>query len=162
MRKIGIIAVLSLMALALAAVPALAAAPDTGNAHFIKSATFATRSGNDLIVNFKETGLASGSVETITVSATATTTYSCVNNGTNIPSDKKKTRTTSPVSNSGTFPADRSGTVQSSLTLSPPTAAQVGLTCPSGQTATLISVTYTNVMVVDSTSGASFSIAGTF
>ena len=159
MRKFGIIAVLSLMALALAAVPALAA---SGNPHFIKNATTATRSGNDLVVNFKETGLASGSVETVTVSANANTTYSCVNNGTNIPSDKKKTKTTTPVSTSGEFTADKSGNIQDSLTLSPPTAEEVGLTCPTGQTATLISVTYTNVMVVDSTSGASFSISGTF
>ena len=157
MRKIGIIAVLSLMALAIAAVPALA-----GNAHFIKNATTATRSGNDLVVNFKETGLASGSVETVTVKADAATTYSCVNNGTNIPSDKKKTKNTTPVSESGAFTADKSGNIQDSLTLSPPTAAEVGLTCPAGQTATLISVSYSNVMVEDSTSGASFSIAGTF
>ena len=52
MRKIGIIAVLSLMALALAAVPALAAAPTTGNAHFIKSATSASVQNNNLVVNF--------------------------------------------------------------------------------------------------------------
>src|SRR5215212_2750558 len=130
-RKIGIIAVLSLMALALAAVPALAA---TGNAHFIKNATTATRSGNDMVVNFKETGLASGSVETVTVSADANTTYSCVNNGTNIPSDKKKTKTRTPASESGAFTADKSGNIQDSLTLSPPTAEEVGLTCPTGQT----------------------------
>ena len=159
MRKIGIIAVLSLMALALAAVPALAA---TGNPHFIKNATTATRSGNDLVVNFKETGLASGSVETVTVSADANTTYSCVNNGTNIPSDKKKTKTTTPVSTSGTFTADRSGNITGALTLSPPSADDVGLTCPPGQTATLISVSYSSVKITDLTSGATFAFAGTF
>jgi hypothetical protein len=157
MRKIGIIAVLSLMALALAAVPALA-----GNAHFIKNATTATRSGNDLVVNFKETGLESGSVEPVTVSANATTTYSCVNGGSNIPSDRKKTRTTSPVSESGAFTADRSGNIKGTLTLSPPSAADVGLTCPSGQTATLISISYSNVVVEDETSGARFAFSGTF
>jgi hypothetical protein len=157
MRKIGIIAVLSLMALAIAAVPALA-----GNAHFIKNATTATRSGNDLVVNFKETGLASGSVETITVSANATTTYSCVNGGNNIPSDAKKTKSTTPVSESGTFSADKNGNVSGSLTLSPPSAADVGLTCPGGQTATLISVSYSSVKITDSTSGASFTFSGTF
>jgi hypothetical protein len=157
LRKFGIIAVLSLMALAIAAVPALA-----GNAHFIKSATTATRSGNDLVVNFKEAGLEAGSVETITVSANATTTYSCVNGGNKVPSDAKKTKTTSPVSNSGTFPADKNGNVTGSLTLSPPSAAAVGLTCPSGQTATLISASYSNVKITDSTSGASFTFSGTF
>jgi hypothetical protein len=133
-----------------------------GSPHFIKNATTATRSGNDLVVNFKETGLAAGSVETVMVSANATTTYSCVNNGTNIPSDKKKTKTASPVSESGQFTADRSGNITGSLTLSPPSAADVGLTCPPGQTATLISVSYSNVVITDSTSGASFSFSGTF
>jgi hypothetical protein len=162
MRKIGIIAVLSLMALALAAVPALAKAPETGNAHFIQSATSATRSGTDLVINFKESGLSAGSTETITASADAATTYSCVNNGTNIPSDKKKTRTTSPVSATGNFPVDKNGNLTGTLTLSAPTAEDVGLTCPSGQTATLISVTYSNVKLVDVTSGATFDFAGTF
>jgi hypothetical protein len=51
MRKIGIIAVLSLMALALAAVPALAA---SGSPHFIRSATNASvDQGGNLVVNFK-------------------------------------------------------------------------------------------------------------
>jgi hypothetical protein len=157
MRKIGIIAVLSLMALAIAAVPALA-----GNAHFMKNATTATRSGNDLVVNFKETGLESGSIETITVSANATTTYSCVNGGGKVPSDAKKTKSTTPVSESGTFSADKNGNVRGSLTLSPPSAADVGLTCPSGQRATLISVSYSNVKITDSSSGASFTFSGTF
>ena len=57
MRKIGIIAVVSLMALALAAVPAFA-----GNPHLIKNATGATLSGSNLVVNFKEAGLPSGAV----------------------------------------------------------------------------------------------------
>ena len=73
LRKFGIIAVLSLMALALAAVPAFAGSP-----HFIKNATSASLSGANLVVNFKEAGLESGSVETITTGATATTTYECV------------------------------------------------------------------------------------
>jgi hypothetical protein len=157
MRKLGIIAVLSLMALALAAVPALA-----GNAHFIKNATTATHSGNDLVVNFKETGLESGSVETITLSAKATTTYSCVNGGDNVPSDRKKTKSTSPVSKTEPFTANKNGNITGSLRLSPPSAADVGLTCPSGQTATLISVSYSNVMITDSTSGATFAFPGTF
>jgi hypothetical protein len=51
MRKLGIIGVLSLMALALAAVPALADSP-----HFTKASASTDSSGN-LIVTFKESGL---------------------------------------------------------------------------------------------------------
>src|SRR5215213_2832987 len=79
MRKIGIIAVVALMA------PALAAAPTTGNAHFIKSATSASVQNNNLVVNFKETGLSAGSIETLTLNATGTATYQCFNNGGNHP-----------------------------------------------------------------------------
>ena len=133
-----------------------------GNAHFIKNATTASLSGANLVVNFKEAGLQSGSVETITTSATAATTYECVNNGGHNPSASNKTTTVSQVSTSGTFTADRNGNVVGSETLSPPTAASLGFSCPPGQTVTFVSVTYSNVTVTDNTSGATISIPGTF
>jgi hypothetical protein len=157
MRKIGIIAVLSLMALALAALPALAGSP-----HFIKNATGATLSGSNLVVKFKEAGLASGSVETVTSSATATTTYECVNGGGKNPSASNKTTTVTDVSKTGTFTADKNGNLVGTQTLSPPTAAQLGFSCPPGQKTTFVGVTYSDVSVTDTTSGATFSIPGTF
>jgi hypothetical protein len=157
MRKIGIVAVLSLMALALAAVPAFAGSP-----HFIKNATSASLSGPNLVVNFKEAGLQSGSVETIVTNATATTTYECVNGGGKNPSASNKTTTVSDVSKSGTFTADKNGNLVGTQTLSPPTAAQLGFSCPPGQTTTFVGVTYTNVSVTDTTSGATRSLPGTF
>src|SRR5215212_5668493 len=114
MRKLGIIAVLSLMALALAAVPALAAG---GNPHFIKNATSFTQSGTTLTATFKETGLAAGSVETVTLSATATTTYACQTNAGTYPNAANKQTTSSTVSTSGAFTADRSGNITGELTL---------------------------------------------
>jgi hypothetical protein len=153
MRKIGIIAVLSLMALALAAVPALAA---NGNAHFIKNATSVTQSGNNLTATFKEAGLAAGSVETITLSATATTTYACVNGGGQIPDAANKQTTSTTVSTSGQFTADQNGNVVGSLTLTPPGPETNTLVCPPGQTETLQSVNYSNITLTDATSGATF------
>jgi hypothetical protein len=157
MRKIGIIAVVSLMALALAAVPAFAGSP-----HFIKNATGATLSGSNLVVKFKEAGLASGSVETVTSSATATTTYECVNGGGKNPSASNKTTTVTDVSKTGTFTADKNGNLVGTQTLSPPTAAQLGFSCPPGQKTTFVGVTYSDVSVRDTTSLATFSIPGTF
>src|SRR4051812_41652054 len=157
MRKIGIIAALSLMALALAAVPAFAANP-----HFIKSATGAKLSGSNLVVNFKEAGLPSGSVETVTSSATATTTYECVNGGGKNPSASNKTTTVADVSKTGTFTADKNGNLVGTQTLSPPTAAQLGFSCPPGQKTTFVGVTYSDVSVTDTTSKVTFSIPGTF
>ncbi len=156
MRKILAIAV------ALCVAAALAPSAVAGNAHFIKSATNATLSGADLVCNFKEAGLESGSVETITCDATASTTYECVNGGGKNPSASNKTTTSSKLSNSGEFTPDKNGNVASSLTLSPPTAAALGFSCPSGQQTTFVGVTYSGISVSDADSGASLNIAGSF
>ena len=150
--------------LAVGLVVALAgvAAAANGSPHFIKNATSASLSGADLVVKFKEAGLPSGAVETITSSASATTTYECVNGGGHNPSASNKTTTKSEVSKTGTFTADKNGNVVGSQTLSPPSAASLGFSCPPGQTVTFVSVSYTNVAINDATSGASFSLPGTF
>jgi hypothetical protein len=139
-----------------------AAFAQTGNPHFIRSQTTASISGDTLTVRFREAGLPSGSVETITVSATATTTYQCVNRGGKNPSASNKTTTQTQVSVSGQFTADRSGNVTGSLKLSPPSAASLGFSCPPGQNVEFVSVTYSNIVITDVTSGASLAIPGTF
>jgi hypothetical protein len=152
MRKLGIIAVLSLMALALAAVPAWAAP------HFIKNATSVTQQGNNLVVTFKEAGLAAGSTETITLSATATTTYACVNNGGQIPDAANKQTTATTATASGEFTADQNGNIVGSLTLTPPGPGTNTLVCPPGQTETFQSVSYSNITLTDADSGATISL----
>jgi len=144
---------LTALALSLLAVtPAIAAA----NPKFMPKFTTATLDGNNLDVDFKMSGLGSFATVNITVTATATRTDSCVNNGQNIPADPKKTDTTAQVSASGEFPV-KNGQVTGSLTLTPPPTS---LSCPPGQTATLISISYSNVVI--SGAGVSHSIGGTF
>src|SRR5215203_62989 len=150
MRKIGIIAVLSLMALALAAVPAFA-----GNPHFIKNATYASLSGSSLNVHFKEAGLQSGAVENVRVTATEAITYECVNGGGMNPSASNKHTFQTTGSASGTFTADKNGNIVGNLTITRKSAASLGFSCPPGQTTTFVSVVYSNVVVTDTTSGAS-------
>jgi hypothetical protein len=133
-----------------------------GNPHFIKNATSVSQSGSSLVVKFKEAGLPSGAVETITTSATAKTTYECVNGGGHNPSASNKTTTVTQVSKSGTFTADKNGNVVGTQTLTPPTASQLGFSCPPGQTVTFVGVSYSNVRITDNTSGASISLPGTF
>ena len=133
-----------------------------GNPHFIKNATSVSLSGSDLVAQFKEAGLASGATETITLTSTATTTYECVNNGGHNPSASNKTTTVTQLATSGNFTADKNGNVVGSLTLSPPTAAALGFACPPGQTTTFVSVTYSNVQLLDATSGASASFPGDY
>jgi hypothetical protein len=149
MRKIGIIAVLSLMALALAAVPAIAA---TGSPHFIKSATNASvdQSGT-LIVNFKEAGLSNGSVEDVSLTATGTATYQCFNNGGKHPKAGNKETVSSALSADGQFTV-KNGNITGTLTLSPPGPGS--FTCPPGQDLVgPTNVSYSNVTLTDNTSG---------
>jgi hypothetical protein len=146
----------------LAVAAALASPATAGNAHFIKNATFASLSGSNLVCTFKEAGLESGSTETVTCSAAASTTYECVNNGGHNPSASNKTTTNSQVQGSGEFTADRSGNIAGSVTLSPPSASDLGFSCPSGQTVTFVGVTYSSVSLSDEDSGASTTIPGTF
>ena len=117
----------------------------------------AARSGNNL-VSWNEAGLGDNLNIDYTASATATRVDSCVNNGQNIPADPKKTTTQSPVTASGDF-AVKNGQVTASLTIFPPATT---LSCPKGKTATLISLSYTNVRIDDDTNGIFRDIPGTF
>ena len=142
MRKLGIIAVLSLMALALAAVPALADSP-----HFTKASASTDSSGN-LIVTFKESGLGTTTTsEQITVTADASAVYQCFNNGGKHPKAGNKTTVTEPVSGGGLFPV-RNGSASGSVTVAPPSAGS--FTCPAGKDLKFISVTYSNILITGS------------
>jgi hypothetical protein len=148
--------------LAVAAVAVGSASAAGGNAHFIKNASSAALSGANLVCKFKEAGLASGSVETVSCSATQSVVYECVNGGNKNPAASNKKTFQTTVSKTGTFTADKNGNIVGSLTLAPASASSLGFSCPPGQTVTLVSVTYSNVTVSDSTSGASIALPGTF
>lgn len=153
--------VLAVLCLALAAV-AGSASGATGNAHFIRNASGLSQHGPTVTCFFKEAGLASGSVETVTCGAIATTTYECVNGGGINPSASNKTTTQTAVSKTGKFTADKSGNIVGSVDLSPPSAADLGFSCPPGQTTTFVRVSYSNVSITDKTSGATLALPGTY
>src|SRR5438874_9575292 len=157
MRKITAVVAGALAVAAIAAPSAMA-----GNAHFIKNATSASLSGADLVCKFKEAGLESGSVETVSCNATESITYECVNGGGKNPSASNKHTFVTTASKSGQFTADRNGNIVGSLTLTHASAASLGFSCPPGQTVTLVSVAYSNVTITDATSGASIAVPGTF
>ena len=110
-RLLGIV-VAAAATSALATTPAMA-----GNPHFIKNASPGiSMQGSAMSCSFKEAGLASGSVETITCAATAEVSDSeCVNGGGNTPSAANKHTVQTFVSASGEFKADRNGTGQGSV-----------------------------------------------
>ena len=135
MRRIGIIAVLSLMALALAAVPALAQ-----SGHFVGTPTAGPVANNGTLpISGKVAGLGGTAFE-ITASSTANAEYACQNKGGNFPSDPKKQAESGQVTAStGPLATTRNGQYNFSLTLSPPATT---LVCPKGQRAVLTSVAY--------------------
>ena len=151
MRRSIIVGAAVFVTLLMGSTAAMAASP-----HFLKAS--AARSGNNLVVSWKEAGLGDNLNIDYVASATATRVDSCVNGGGTVPNDPKKTTTQSPVSSGGTFSV-KNGSVTGSLTISPPATS---LSCPPGQTATLISLVYTNVSITDATNGITEPIPGTF
>src|SRR5215208_3388462 len=149
MRRVGIIAVLSMLLLAFAASAALAQ-----NEHFVRASGSLNNNGS-LTVSFKEAGLGTNQLINYTLSADATATYVCVNRGGANPSAQNKTTVSGPVSATGTFSSGRNGQVTASLTLSPPPS---DISCPPGQSLELASVSYTNVVLTDTTNDVSIAV----
>jgi hypothetical protein len=139
-------------AAALAVPVALAVSP-----HFV-SASGTLNANGSLTVNFKEAGLGTNQNIDYVLSGDATATYVCVNNGGANPSAKNKTTVAGPVSASGTFNSGKNGNVTASLTVNPPPS---DISCPSGQSLELASVSYTNVTLTDTTDNISVAL-GTF
>jgi hypothetical protein len=131
----------------------------SGSPHFIAKPTGVSLSGSDLISTFKEAGLSAGSTVTIVTSGDAAITYECVNGGGNNPSASNKTTTSTQFGTSGEFTAEKNGSLTGSQTTSAPSAASLGFACPGGQQVVLVSVSYSNVFINDTTTG---SVAGPF
>jgi hypothetical protein len=127
----------------------------SGNPHFIKNlVTSSVSDAGALVVDFKESGLPSGAVETITLSTTASATYAYINNGGHHPQASNKETVVAQLSTSGQFTADQNGNIVGELTISPPPST-ISPNVP-GQTLVLANVSYTGSSLTDSTSGASF------
>ncbi|MFJ2756064.1 hypothetical protein ACIO3S_10720 [Nocardioides sp. NPDC087217] len=142
----------------LAAAPALAG----GSPHFIKHLTKVTDADlSSVTVAFKEAGLESGAVETITVTAHLDATYQCVNRGGHNPDDPKKTVISGDYSKSGEFKAARNGNVTGSLTVTAPAPSTV-LDCPNGQKAVHTVSTWSNISVTDEDTLATITVPGTY
>jgi hypothetical protein len=134
------------MLFALAAVFATAAlaapAAFADSPHFLSASATVNSSGN-LTATFKEAGLGNNATTAgITLTADATADYQCFNNGGNHPNAGNKETVSGPVSSTGTFDV-RHGSTSGSITVGAPGPG--AFSCPNGQTLHLITVTYTNV-----------------
>jgi hypothetical protein len=139
----------TLVALFALAAPAVAAAPK------FHAATSSVNNAGALVVSFDERGLGNDNID-YTVTADATALYACINKGGNHPQAANKEAFEGQVSGGGSFEV-KNGRVVADLTAGPLLAPQ--FTCPSGQRRVLAAVSYTNIVLTDTTNGVSTSVA---
>lgn len=114
-----------------------------------------------LQVNFTASGLQSSQSDTFTAAADATAVWGCFNRGGNQPNARnKRTTVNGHVTGTTTLNAGTNGTVSGAVRLRAPAAG--AFTCPNGQSKMLSSVTFTNVTISESATGARASVSGTF
>ena len=123
--------------------------------HFIR-ASGSLNSDGSLTVSFKEAGLGTNQNIDYTLTADATVVYVCVNRGGANPSASNKTTVNGPVTASGTFNSGKNGQVTASLTAEPPSAGD--FTCPKGQSLEIASVSYTDILLTDTTNNVSIAV----
>jgi hypothetical protein len=142
-RHILAVAAVFIAALAFAAVAQ--AAP-----HFA-AADSSVNDDGALVVSFDEKGLGNENID-YSLTADATALYACINRGGKNPSAANKQSFEGQVT-TGASIEPKNGRVQASLTAGPLPAPQ--FTCPSGQRRVLAAVTYTNIVLTDTTNGVS-------
>jgi hypothetical protein len=121
--------------------------------HFIRSSGAIDTQTGAYIINWKEAGLGDNQLIHYVATADATATYVCVNNGGGNPSARNKTTVSGPVSAEGTFSSGKNGQITESLTLGPPSAGS--FSCPPGQSLQLALVSYSNIVLTDTTNDVS-------
>ncbi|HEY3156684.1 MAG TPA: hypothetical protein VGK76_08690 [Candidatus Eisenbacteria bacterium] len=114
-----------------------------------------------LLVCFVETGLGGNAGTNYLVTANATATYECINNGGNNPQAENKGTVAGPVAGSGTFTSGTNGRVEECIPVAPLDPGDQ-ISCTPGMILFLSAVSYTNVVITDTTNGVSLSIPGTF
>jgi hypothetical protein len=148
MRPMRIIMATAVAALLVFASTALADAPK------FHSATSSVNNAGALVVNFDERGLGNENID-YTLTADATAVYACINGGGKHPQAANKETANGEVSGGGSF-EPRNGRVTASLSAGPISAGD--FSCPGGQRLVLASVSYTNIVLTDTTNGASTSV----
>jgi hypothetical protein len=140
-----------ILAVAAVCIAALAFAAVAHAGPNFKSATSSVNDAGALVVDFDESGLGNGDID-YTLSADATALYACINKGGKNPSAANKRAFEGQVTAGASFEA-KNGRVQGRITTGPLLAPQ--FTCPSGQRRVLAAVTYTNIVLTDTTNDVS-------
>jgi hypothetical protein len=146
---------LSLPAAAIAVASLAFAAPALADAPKFHAATSAVNNAGALVVNFDERGLGNENID-YTLTADATAVFACINGGSKHPQAANKETVNAEVSAAGSF-EPKNGRVVASLTAGPPSAGD--FSCPPGQRLVLASVSYTNIVLTDTTNGVTTAVA---
>jgi hypothetical protein len=144
-------AIVAAVALAMLVVGSSAAMADAPKFHSVSSSV-----NNDgaLVVNWDERGLGNGNID-YTLTADATALYACINGGGKNPSAANKQTFEGQATAGGSFES-KNGRVVGSLTAGP--LAAPSFTCPPGQRRVLAAVSYTNIVLTDTTNGVSTAV----
>ena len=135
---------LALLALCVMASMVFATSP-----HFVTGPNATLQTTGNLTVSWKEAGLGDNVTIHYTSSAQATAVYACINGGGKHAQATNKETATAPVTCSGDFSSGKNGNIIASLTCPLPGAGD--FSCPSGQTLTLTSVSYSGISLTDNT-----------
>ncbi|HEY3208362.1 MAG TPA: hypothetical protein VGL18_01000 [Actinomycetota bacterium] len=141
---------LPVLVVALLGLTIQSALASTSGAHFMSVSASINGSGA-LVVSWDEAGLGNENID-YTLTADATATYACINNGGHHPKASNKETVAAQVGSGGSFQA-KNGRVQASLTAGP--LEDPSFQCPSGQTRILARVTYSNIVLTDTTNNVS-------
>ncbi len=144
-RILSLTAALALAAgLIASAIPAGA----TSGAHFFKDTGASVNDSGALVVTIDEAGVGQATVN-YTLTAGAGATWACINGGGNHPKAANKETVTGQVSATASF-SPINGRVMATM---PPTGplSPGSFSCPSGQTLVLAAVSYTNIVLTDTT-----------
>ena len=138
--------VLILAALGTASVAAVAA-----SAHFVRGPFSSINTGNgNVTVSWKEAGLGDTVNVAYVAGANGTARYQCVNHGGKCPAASNKQNVAGPVTASGIFASGKNGTISGALTFEPPAGT---LKCPGGQVLKMVSASFTDIALDDTTNG---------
>jgi hypothetical protein len=131
------------------------------NAHFVPGNTFSSvdPTTGALTVNFHEAGLGPNETVNITLTGEAHAVYQWFNHGGNHPQGVPFVVDTT-FSLSGTFTSGQNGQIDGSFTVNPPGVSEFLATNHAANWIPVLSVSYTNVVVTDTTNGVSTLDAG--
>lgn len=145
---------LSLLAAVFAIAALVFAGTALADAPKFHSASSSVNNAGALVVSFDERGLGNENID-YTLTADASAVYACINGGGRHPQAANKETVNAEVSANGSF-EPRNGRVVASLSTGPPSAGS--FSCPPGQRLVFASVSYTNIVLTDTTNNVSTAV----